>query len=195
MSHHHPLLRALGLAIDTSLTDWESYTHHLRTLPSLDAVTVLDPGTPATTAKVLEYVLHTLPQRHGILVKAYGDPGLDLVVLPVDCERLLDHLQDSDEGGEWFKGFVKSKRFIGKVLRMEDEVASAEKARLQSLRRLKADWIVLKEQEMGRLDARKVEALVEAMEVVGVELVGVEGFEAFGEEGDEELVAEECRRV
>ncbi len=175
------LLPKLGIAIDNSLTAWEAYIAEVRQQEDFTTIISSESDDSATKAKALQHILFTLPLRHEALVKSWGDPKLRSVELSETCDRLLAQLMKYPDGTELnacYDEVIASKRFIDRVVAVEEETRECEDRRSQVLRSLKAVHINLMEvRGDGELGAGDIVALVDAMEAVGVSLVGLEGFE------------------
>lgn len=173
---HLTLLPKLGTAIDAALQSWNSHTATAAQYPTYESIISGDIKDISTKVQALKHVLETLPSRHAALVQSYNDPELDFIELSDLCGNLLEELQSPEpdvELGEDFNKIFMSKRFIKSVVALEKEIRDEELWRSQELNRLKASQACLtKVREDGELDKRQVRALVDAMEEIGIPLIG-----------------------
>jgi hypothetical protein len=164
-----------------SLASWEAYLKDLEGHPGYSTIISDNPKEAATKAKALQYLLSTLPTRHAELVRSCSDPEVETVKLADMCGNLLDELQSPSHEidlNAWFNMVSTGKRFIDRVLSIEKDIEEEEQRRLQELSRLKAVHMSLMQVcGDGELGMKDVEVLMDAMEAVGVLLVGSGGFE------------------
>ncbi|KAK3725414.1 hypothetical protein LTR37_000384 [Vermiconidia calcicola] len=155
--NYFSLLPTLGTAIDASLSEWESYLKRLDANISYELISSNDTKAPATK-----------------LVRSYNNPELEAIRLSELCSNLLDELQSPEtevELGAWFSRVLWSKRFLSGVMQLEKDIKDREQGRLQEPRKLKASQSMLTTvREDCELGWPEVEALLEAMEAVGVSL-------------------------
>lgn len=175
------LLPKLGIAIDTSLATWESYTETLADQPTYESIISTDLQDTSTKAKALLHLLDTLPSRHAALVVAYSDDKLEYVGLSDICTNLLEELQKPESDVEldsWFNRTLAGKKSVTTVVQLEKDIRSEEQGRLQELRRLKASQLALMSvYQDGELGDNEVEKLLDAMEEVGVHLGAAMSFD------------------
>ena len=170
------LLPRLAVAIETSLAAWEAYLEDVSGQATYETIISSDIKEVGTKVKALEYLLDVLPSRHMALVLAYCDSENNSSELSDVCATLLEELQKpgSDLDLEaWFSKTITSKRFIKDIVGLEKDLKDDEQSRLQDLRRLKAVHSGLMEVLAdGELAVEEVDALLTAMEEVGVSLAG-----------------------
>lgn len=173
------LMPGLGDAIDTALAHWETYFGDVEAQPSYSTVIEQDPKSPETKAKALQYILFTLPERHTMLVRSCSAAELEAVQLPDVCGNLLDELQSPSHEidlDSWFNSVTSTKKFVDRVIALEKDIREEELRRKQDLSRLKAVHIALTQVGRdGELGSKDVEVLVNAMEAIGVSLIGPSG--------------------
>lgn len=173
---HVTLLPKLGAAIDTALASWEAYLETLTEQPTFETIIADDTKDLSTKIQAIQHLLETLPSRHSALVNSYADDKLDVMELSDHCIVLLEELQkprsERDLDG-WFDKVLSSKRLATSIKELEKELQAEEQWRAQVLRRLKGQHMALMMVRAdGELGRREVEALLDAMEALGVSLIG-----------------------
>lgn len=175
-NNYMTLMPGLGNAIDTALAHWETYLGDLEHQPGYSTIIEQDPKSPESKAKALQYVLFTLPERHTMLVRSCSAAELEAVQLPDVCGNLLDELQSTSHEIDllsWFNSVTSTKKFVDRVVALEKDIREEEMRRRQDLSRLKAVHIAFTQVGRdGELGLKDVEVLVNAMEAIGVSLVG-----------------------
>lgn len=174
---YHSLLPKLGSAIDNCLAAWETYFEEIGRQPAYETIVSSDSIDTTTKAHALGHLLLILPLRHAALVKSCTDPDIELVELPEQCDVLLQELLAMDKEMDFdalFGFLAKNKKFVARAVKLENGIRQEEMFRKQQLSRLKGLHLSLTYvREDGALAQQEVEALVDAMEALGVSLVGV----------------------
>lgn len=179
------LLPKFGSAIDDCLAAWETYLIEIENQPTYE--TIISASSLDTAAKVeaLEHLLSTIPLRHANLMKFCSDSNLEHIELPEKCDVLLEELlsmKKQMDFDSWFSFLSKNKRFVDRVVDMEQGIKEEEMFRKQQLNRLKALHIgLMSVHGDGELMQKDVEHLVDAMEALGVSIVGVGILDGTGE--------------
>ena len=183
---HANVISKLGVAIEISLTEWETYLATLADQATYEAIISGEIHDTATKREALRHLLEVLPCRHAALVIAYGDPKVNFIELDRPCGDLLSELQGPKSDvdlGSWFNRVLPGKKLIKTISQYEIDIRSAEQGRLQELNRLKAQQFALTMvSKDGELGANEVGKLLDAMEEIGISL-DIPG--AFTDVGDE----------
>ena len=170
------LLPKLGIAIDTTLAAWEAYLDTLSKQPTYESIISQESKEVSTKVKALLHLLEDLPLRHAALVQSYCDNKLSFIELSDQCADLLQELQKPESEvdlEEWFSKALTGKKFVKEVATLENEIRDEEQGRLQELRRLHAiQTALMGVLADGELGVKEIEALLEAMEAIGVSLAG-----------------------
>lgn len=188
VDNHLTLLPKLGSAIDATLQSWNAYIAAVSQWPTYENIITGDIKDKATKSQALKHLLETLPTRHTALVHSYNDPELGFVELSEVCARLVEELQSPDSEVDLDKDFNKlaGTSFIKTVVSLERKIADEEQWRSQELNRLKASHTCLMTvREDGELEKGEVRALVDAMEAVGIPLIGLGPVELIGDGGSQ----------
>jgi hypothetical protein len=187
------VLAKIGVAIDTSLREWEEYLATIADQASYETIISESIQDTTTKTKALRHLLEVLPCRHAALVIAYGDANIKFIELDRPCANLFAELQKAKSDvdlGTWFNRVLLGKKLVKTISQYEADVHSAEQGRLQELNRLKAQHLALTMvSKDGELGANEVGKLLDAMEEIGVPLEIPGAFADFRDEADECLPA------
>ena len=160
---HGNILSKLGVAIDTSLTEWEDYLAIIADQATYEAIISDKLEDTTTKTKALRHLLEVLPCRHAALVIAYNDPNINFIELEHPCANLLAELQGTKSDvdlGTWYHRVLAGKKLVKAITQHEVDVQSAERGRLQELNRLKAQRFALnmvsKDGELGAKEIGKL---------------------------------------
>jgi hypothetical protein len=184
---HLTTLPKLGLAIDNTLTEWETYLEEISSQPSYGMISFNDTADTSSKIEALQYLLSGLPLRYAALIKSCSDPNLELVGLPDRCVSLLKELlsmKSEVDMGKEYALLVKNKRFVDRVTLLEKGIKDEELFRKQELNRLKGLHMSLMyvRDDGGDVPQKDFVALLDAMEALGVSIMGF-GIQGEGENG------------